>query len=178
MKIFILIIFYILMFTSVNAQQNNYAIGGGIGIGSLMGDFPSQTTLGGKIFIETNNAFNPFDKLRLHFTYAKKIEKFLPGNFRIQYYSFMYSIGFSGLLTQELNQYITIKEGIGLILLNDRSFNDINVWNYGVSLSLLGEINLNKNISLGLGLDYGLTLSNTNVSYFLLTLQSKYYIEL
>ena len=37
-----------LLFAEINAQYNN--IGAGIGIGSFMGNFPSQTVFGGKLY--------------------------------------------------------------------------------------------------------------------------------
>lgn len=176
MKIYLNIFFLLIAFKTANAQFDSLRIGGGIGFGSLLGDFPSQSTLGAKIFLETDNAFSPFDKLQFHFAYAQKIEKFLPGDYKIQYYSYMYSIGLTGLFTQKFNKFISVDEGIGLLLLNDRSFDDIDVWNYGVSLNVLGEIKLNNKVNMGLGLDYGLTFNNTNMSYFLIFIQVKHSI--
>ena len=174
LKISNLIIFFFFISIVVKSQQIDYAVGGGIGLGSLMGDFPSQTTFGGKLFLETNQSFKPFDKLQIHYTYAQKVEKFLPGNRNIDYFSYMSSIGILGIFYQKLNSQVFVEEGIGLILLNDRSFDDINTWNYGILTNLIGGIHLNKNVDLSLGIDYGLTLNNTNASYFLFMVNGKY----
>ncbi|MCB0746741.1 MAG: hypothetical protein KDC90_04690 [Ignavibacteriae bacterium] len=156
-------------------QSNNFAVGGGIGFGSLMGNFPSQTTFGGKIFLETIYTLKPFDKFQISYTFAQKVEKFLPGDNNIKYYSYMHSVGFSGIFSQLLNPQINVEEGLGLILLNDRSFDDINTLNVGLLFSISSGINLSRNIGLLANLDYGLTFTNTNASYFLLMIQGKYY---
>lgn len=156
------------------SQGVEISLGTAVGVGSIIGDFPSQSTLGAKVFVESNQSFKPFDNLQFHFTYAQKVEKFLPGNYNIDYFSYMSSIGLSGLFKQKLNDKISVEEGIGIILLNDRSFDDIDVWNYGISFNFLASINLSKKVDLGVGIDYGLTFNNTNMNYYLFLIQSKY----
>lgn len=176
LKIFSVLILLFVFNSNHFAQSNNFAVGGGIGFGSLMGNFPSQTTFGGKIFFETIYTLKPFDKFQINYTFAQKVEKFLPGDNNINYYSFMHSVGFSGIFSQLLNPQINVEEGLGLILLNDRSFDDINTLNVGLLFSVSSGLNLSRNIGLLINLDYGLTFTNTNASYFLLMVEGKYYL--
>ena len=109
-------------------QNKNPSIGGGVGLGSFNGNFPSQTIFGCKLFIELHSPLTVFNKLQLHFSFAQKIEKFLPNSYNYQHYSYFASIGLSGLFKQPLNESVYIEEGIGIIYLNDRSFDDIDSW--------------------------------------------------
>ena len=124
MKLFVIII---LIFTSsfISGQKTIPTVGGGLGIGSMFGNFPSQTTFGGKLYLETHSPLNLFDRIQYNFTFAQKIEKFLPGSFNYQHYSYYSSFGIAGMFNQILSDKYFIEEGIGIIYLNDRSFNDI-----------------------------------------------------
>ena len=166
----------ILFLTSavIFAQNSKFSFGGGIGFGSLMGSFPSQTTLGSKLFCEIPVSIKPIDKIQIQYSFAQKMEKFLPGNQRIKYFSYMHSFGVSGFFIQPLNEGINVEEGIGLTYLNDRSFNDINTWNLGLLFNFAGALRISQNSDMVLNLDYGVTFTNTNASYFLLSVLYKY----
>lgn len=163
MKIKVIIILF--FFIKLNAQNNE--IGAGIGLGSFMGNFPSQTVFGGKLFYEFQSPIIYFDKINIHFSAAQKLEKFLPGNNRIEYFSYFYSVGTSVLFLQNPNENFYVSEGLGLIYLNDRSFSDINTWNLGLLLSLNFAYQINPQSKLGFNFDYGMTFTNTNSSYSL-----------
>ena len=141
-----------------------------------MGSFPSQTTLGTKLFCEFPVILKPIDKIQIQYSFAQKLEKFLPGNQRIQYFSYMHSFGISGIFMQPLSEDINVEEGIGLIYLNDRSFNDIDTWNVGLLFNFAGSLPISQKSDLVLNLDYGLTFTHTNASYFLLAVLYKYTI--
>ncbi len=172
----IFISFFFLISTNLFAQSSNLSFGGGIGFGSLMGSFPSQTTLGTKLFCEFPISIKPIDKIQIQYSFAQKMEKFLPGNQRIKYFSYMHSFGISGIFIQPLNENINVEEGAGLVYLNDRSFNDINTWNVGLLFNFTGTLLISQNSNLALNLDYGLTFTNTNASYFLISILYKYSI--
>lgn len=161
-----------LLFAEINAQYNN--IGAGIGIGSFMGNFPSQTVFGGKLYYEFQSPFTYFDKLQFHLSAAQKLERFLPGNTRIEYFSYFYSAGTSIILVQNPNENFYVNEGLGLIYLNDRSFSDINTWNLGLLLSLNFTYQIDLHSKIGFNFDYGLTFTNTNSSYSLFLINYTY----
>ncbi len=169
--IYILVIFFT---SSTFAQFNNITIGGGIGLGNIQGNLPSQTSFAGKVFIETNASFKPFNKIEFAFTYAQKLEKILLENHTISYYPFIKSFTIAGKSNQQLNNIFFIEEGLGLLLLNDRTFSDIDTWNYGFTVNVSGGTNLSNKTKILIGLDYGLTLNNTNTSYYILMMALKY----
>jgi hypothetical protein len=160
--------------TILHGQTSNSSFGGGIGLGSFNGDFPSETVLGGKLFLELESPLTLFNKIQIHYCFAQKIEKFLPDSYSYDHYSYFTSLGVSGIFRQLLNELFTIKEGIGLIYLNDRSFGDIDTWNYGILLTVSGGIPISENVDIAINLDYGLTLTNTNVSYILFMVSGNY----
>ena len=166
--------FIFLLSTFLIGQSSRTAVGTGIGIGSFNGDFPSQTTFNTKIYVETPSGISLFDKLNFSFTFGQKIEKFLPGNYKYDYYSYFTSFGVSGVFTQDIGGNLSIDEGIGLLYLNDRSFSDIDEWNIGMILNIAGGMQISKNVNVYLNIDYGLTFTNTNSSYIAFLVLCKY----
>ena len=155
-----------LLFVSQNIiHAQNYSVGGGIGFGSFMGDFPSQTTFAGKVFIETPSPLTIFNNLQVSLSLAQKSQKFLPDYYDYEHYSYFINIGLSGIFKQFLNESIIVKENVGIIYLNDRSFDDIDYWNLGIALGFSAETELNADATIFIGVDYGLTFMNTNVHY-------------
>lgn len=171
-KIFLL--FFLFNISILFSQSKSNLVGSGFGLGTYIGNFPSQTTLGTKLLYEMNSPFSFFDKIQFHFSAAQKVEKFLPGSYNYDHYSYFLSLGTSGLFRQFLNENFYFQEGLGIIYLNDRSFDDIDIWNFGTILNLLVGTEINKNIDLSLHLDYGLTFNNTNVSYTLIMILVSY----
>lgn len=165
-KIYKLTLLLICLFTPLKfAQSSNYSIGNGIGLGSFFGDFPSQSTLNGKIYFEFSSPISLFDKLDLNFSFGQKIEKFLPDSYNYKHYSYFTSFGVSGKFVQPLDNVFSVEEGIGLIYLNDRSFSDIDEWNIGLLLNISLGMPVSEKFDLLFNADYGLTFTNTNSSY-------------
>ncbi len=113
-----------------------------------MGNFPSQTTFGGRVFLETPSPINVFNTLQLHFSLAQRIEKFLPGSISYDHYSYFSSYGLSGIFKQQLNEVLHLEEGVGLFYLNDRSFSDIDTWNFGILISIASGIPISEKVDL------------------------------
>jgi hypothetical protein len=170
-----LFIFFIFVNT-ISAQKSDFAIGGGIGAGGFIGNFPTQTTLGTKLYFEAKSPINIFNSIQFHLTAAQKIEKFLPDSYTYDHYSYFTSIGISGIFNQPLNEYLNIQEGVGLIYLNDRSFSDIDSWNFGVLLNLGIGTPISNSVDLSINIDYGITVNNTNASYYLFIVEGKFYL--
>ncbi len=174
MKLYYIYIFIILFTLPMFAQLDNIAVGGGIGLGSIQGNLPSQTSYAGKVFIETGISLKPFNKIQFAFTYAQKLDKILLENHTISYYPFIRSFTIIGKSNQPINNTVFIEEGFGFLLLNDRTFSDIDTWNYGFVLNISAGTNLSTKTKLQIGLDYGLSLNNTNASYILFLVSAKY----
>ena len=167
MKLF-LFIFFFFSSTLFFGQKTLPTVGAGLGIGSMFGNFPNQTNLGGKFFFESRSPFTLFDRIQYSITFAQKIEKFIPGSFNYDHYSYYTSFGISGMFNQKLSSNYFIEEGLGFIYLNDRSFDDIDSWNIGILLNLSAGMNISRDMEITFNIDYGITLNKTNVSYVLI----------
>ncbi|MFC2134977.1 hypothetical protein ACFLTH_10190, partial [Bacteroidota bacterium] len=95
-----------------------------------------------------------------------------------KYYPFMKGMALKIYTEQKIKGIIFAEEGIGPLILNDRTFSDINVWNYGLTFSALIGLNFRgenlKGFTLGIGVDYGTTFNNTAANYYSTNLQVKY----
>lgn len=167
MKTLLQISIIFLFFTLSNSYSQNYSIGTRIGMGSFNGNFPSQTIFGGKLYLETPSPISVFNNLQFHITLAQDMDKFLPDSYNYPHYSYFTSFGISGVFNQLLNESIYIKENIGLVYVNDRSFDDINKWNIGTLINFGAGTPINSKIDLLINLEFGLTFNNTNASYLL-----------
>ncbi len=172
-------IFALFFISSVSSAQIQYvSFGGTVGGGEISGNFSPVTSLNTNIFIDAIPWFSDgMFSFRTGFQYAQKIEKFLPENKTKRYYPFIKSYWIKGVLKHLLSETFYLEGGVGLLILNDRVFNDN--WNAGASFSTMAAIDLRKpnsdGISLGLGLDYGLTFTGTNTDYYSIYAQIQYY---
>jgi hypothetical protein len=73
-----------------------------------------------------------------------------------------------------------LEEGVGVLVLNDRTFSDTDSWEYGAVLSLVTGFDLRnydlKGFKIGAGVEYGITFTGTLPQYFSLFLQFQYTI--
>ena len=178
-KIFFTIILLVVLAASVKAQIQSPSLGGSLHIGSISGNSPSISSLGGSVFFDFFPWFENVVSFRASFTYSQMVEKFLPENRSGKYYPFLKIFSLKGFSQQYISFPIYIEEGAGLIYLNDRTFSDVNIWEVGVGFSALAGYDFRKNnlngFSLSLGMDYGVTFTHTTANYLLVFLQTQYY---
>lgn len=172
---------FIFLLAGVSYSQIQYAsFGGSIGIGEIQGNSSPVPSLGANVFVDMIPWFSDgMFSIRAGFLYAQKVEHFLPENRTGRYYPFIKSFWMKGVLRQLMSENIFLEEGAGLILLNDRTFGDVNSWEAGASFNAMGGIDFRElnsgGITVGLGLDYGITFTGTTASYYLLYAQIQYY---
>lgn len=174
MKLFFSLIFLAALFTQSPAQSVGGFLGGGIinanslNIGSVSGSF----------FLETPLLFNTKASARLSFLYSVDIDHVLPST-TTNYSPFIRGITLKAIASQPMSKTIYIEEGVGLIVLNDRVFSDVNEIDYGMVISVAAGFDLRENnpsgFKVGAGTDYGFTFTNTYAKYFSLYLQGQYY---
>ncbi|MBL1213361.1 MAG: hypothetical protein D8M61_08435 [Ignavibacteriae bacterium] len=149
-----------------------------MGIGSIKGRSTAQTSFAANLFYDFQVPFISDASFRLNYLHSRKVEYFLPENRKGKYYPFIHAISLKAFINQSLSELFYVEEGAGLVAVNDRTFSDTNVWDYGIAFNLLGGIDLrllNKGFKLGAGIEYGITFNNTTASYFSFHLQSQFY---
>ena len=161
------------------SQINSPSAGGSLHVGSIRGNSPTVSSIGGSLFFDFYPWFEDDVSFRISFTYSQMVEKFLPENPTGRYYPFIKTFSLKGFIRQNFSYPLYLEEGAGLIYLNDRTFGDVNIWEAGVGFSMLAGYDFRKKeltgISIGLGIDYGITFTHTTAGYYLVFIQSQYY---
>ena len=170
-----------LILTSVSLAQIEYlSFGAYVGFGEIRGNSAPVTSAGTNLYIDAIPWFSDGTiSIRAGFLYAQKLEKFLPENRTGRDYPFIKTYSIKGILKQLFSKTIYLEEGVGIILLNDRTFSDVNSWQTGVSFNALAGIDLrdinSAGFSLGIGLDYGITFTGTTAGYYMIYGQVQYF---
>ncbi|OGU80343.1 MAG: hypothetical protein A2W11_04345 [Ignavibacteria bacterium RBG_16_35_7] len=159
--------------------QESISIGGYFGGGVISGNTTSKGSFSSSFFLEVDPGFYKDLSLRLSFLYNTDFNSVLPNTTK-RYYPFIKGFGAKGITSQNIEPNFFIEEGLGLIVLNDRTLSGTDEWDYGVNFSIAAGFDLrdlDKNgFKLSLGTEYGLTFFNTLASYFSLHLQVHYFI--
>ncbi len=167
MKVKIVFVLLILI-TSRLLSQTEISIGGSLGGGTFKGNSSSVGGFSSSLFLEANIPL--FDEVfpRVGFIFMKDFNAILP-NTNQSYNPFIYGISFKGITTQYFDSKIFLEEGVGLLAIKDRTFNDTNVWDYGVDISLSVGYDLRnfdlKGFKIGAGVEFGFTFFNTLPKY-------------
>lgn len=175
----ILIFLFLILFSCQTMPQiNSLSLGGYFGLGSIKGNSPSQTSFNSSVFLDAAPGFMGNSSLRLSLLYARKLEALLPEGVYERYYPFVKGISLKVTTSQIFQNFFYTEEAIGPLLLNDRTFSDVNSYDLGLSFSFLVGLDFRtdaRGMAFGLGTEYGLTFTNTLASYFALYLQAQYY---
>ncbi|MGE5351139.1 MAG: hypothetical protein ACM3P0_03595 [Acidobacteriota bacterium] len=172
------VLFLFLFSTELLPQINSMSVGGNFGIGSIKGNSPSQTSFNTSVFLDASPEFMGNSSLRLSLIYGRKIEALLPQGVYDRYFPFVKGISLKAVTGQTFQNFFFTEEAIGPLLLNDRTFSDVNSIDLGLAFSFLVGLDFRtgpKGMAFGLGTEYGLTFTNTLASYFSLYLQAQYY---
>jgi hypothetical protein len=175
-KIFLLTIICV---TLLPAQIKFTSVGGGLGLGTIQGNSTSVSAACGSINTDFKLWFSNAVSFRFEYTHARQTEYFLPENRDGKYYPFMNIYNLRAGIQQPLSPLFYIEETAGLLALNDRTFGDINLWDFGGMFSLLGGVNLRNNerkgFVVGLSFEYGITINQTTANFSFIKLQTQYY---
>ena len=162
------LIIIVIFFSSTLFSQTEISVGGFLGGGSFSGNSVSIAGFTSSIFIEANLPL--FEEVfpRLSFIYTKDFNAILP-NTNQPYNPFVMGVNFKGVTTQYFDNKMFLEEGVGFLALNDRTFSDTDIWDYGIVISLSTGFDLRnfdlKGFRLGAGAEYGITFFNTLPKY-------------
>ncbi len=173
-------VLFLTIFLSCNfAQVKVESIGGYLGLGSIQGNSTPVTTFTTSVFIDTKFFFSEYIAYRFSFFYSRKFEALIASNSRAKYFPFHRAFSIKGVIAQPLGEFIFLEEGIGLIMINDRTFSDTNVWAFGTAFHLLAGLDFrnenNTGFKLGVGSEVALTFNNTTPQFFSAHIQTAYY---
>ena len=174
-KINFLIILF--LFSSNAFAQAKFGAGGYIGGGVISGNTPNQSAFTSSVFFDFKTPFSDNIVPRFSFFYAQDFNRLLPGTTN-KYYPFLKGFSLKGVASQSISQNYFAEEGIGFITLNDRTFSDIDEWNFGVVSSLLIGFDLRNNLltgwKIGAGMEFAFSFANTFAKYYSFHVQGEY----
>jgi len=168
------------IFVSIHYGQENYiSVGGSFGLGQIKGRSPSITSFSGKLFVESQTGLLNNISFRFVFIYAQKFERIIPEDRTGKYYPFIKSYQFFAVLQQNINPKFFIKEGFGVITIQDRTFSDVNQYDYGIGFFTSPSIDLRNaeltGFALQASLDFGITFTGNTPLYYLISVGTEYY---
>jgi len=158
----------VILISSICYSQTEISVGGYLGGGSFSGNSVSVAGFTSSIFVEANLPL--FEEVfpRVSFIYTKDFNAILP-NTNQPYNPFIMGFNFKGVTTQYFDNKMFLEEGIGVLALNDRTFIDTDIWDYGIVISLSAGFDLRnfdlKGFKIGAGAEYGITFFNTLPKY-------------
>lgn len=176
-----LLFFFIVMVSVnvINSQIKINGVGGYVGLGSIKGNSASVSSFTTSLFVDTKMFFTEDVTIRYSFFYARKLEALLPDASGTQYFPYHRGFSVKAVIEQLLSTYLFLEEGLGLLLLNDRTFSDTNEWGIGAAFHITIGLDFrsykNSGFKLGLGSDIGTTFNATTPNYFSVQLQTAYY---
>jgi hypothetical protein len=177
MKIKSITFLIITIFFVSKLQAQTFSVGGFVGGGSV-GGFSAETgAFSSSLFAEVNTQPLGFDT-RLSFIYVQDFNALLPGSTN-NYFPFAKALSLKAIFNQPLTHPFFLEEGFGPIAIDDRTFSNIDEWNYGTVFSIEAGMDLRKykidGVKLGLGVEYAITFGNTFAKYISFHLQGQYY---
>ena len=169
--VFIIIILTVSM--NIRGQSAGVSLGGGL----IRSNSPSVSSYSTSLFLESPILFNSFS-VRMSILYSADYNQILP-NTTNRYNPFIKVVSLKGLTTQNFSGSYYLDEGIGLLMINDRIFNNSDYIDYGFVMSIGTGFDLRNDLPngfrIGAGVDYGFTFTNTYANYFSLHLIGQYY---
>ncbi len=169
---------FLLLLSNCADAQNNFGIGIRAGGGTIGGNLPSIGSFNSSFFLEGSTGFTGSVLFRLSLDYAVNIDVLLPQN-SSRYIPFVRSISLTGIISQPVGSKLYVEEGLGVTVVNDRTFGNLNEWDTGLTFSILPGLDFRNDsgqgFKIGVGTEYNLTFTNTNVWFLSLYLQSEYY---
>ena len=175
LKTFAFLITIFFFVTKADAQL--ISVGGFVGGGTVGGFAVSTGAFTSSFFTELNTPYFGFNT-RLSFIYAQDFNVLLPGTTN-KYFPFIKALSLKAIFTQQLSNSFFLEEGFGPEIINDRTFSNVDEWNYGTAFSIATGLDFRKykmdGFKLGLGAEFSITFGNTFAKYFSLHLQGQYY---
>jgi opacity protein-like surface antigen len=179
LQVNLLTIITILIFFSITQAQSGIGVGGYLGGGVISGDSPNQSAFTSSMFFEFKTPFSDNILPRISFFYAQDFNKLLPESSNTsKYFPFLKGISLKGIASQNVSENYFVEEGAGFIAINDHTFSDVDVWNFGVVSSIIAGFDFrnsnNTGFRLGGGMEFAFSFANTFAKYLSFHVQGEY----
>ncbi len=174
-RLFLIIIFILTLSSKLFSQS--IGVGAYLGGGVASGNSTNIGSFNSSLYVDIFTPFSDYIVPRISVIYTRDFNSLLPGN-KSDYYPFLKSFSLKATTWQSLSNSMFLEEGVGPIMINDRTFSTTDVWTYGVVFSISAGFDLrveNKGFKVGLGTEYANTFNKTLAKYFSLNLQGEFF---
>jgi len=175
--IFFCIFIVILVFNN-QAQIRLKTIGTSLGVGTISGNSPQIFSSSLSLFSDVSIGYTIPVDVRFQLVFMNDFNKLIPENRQNKYYPSLKGGSVQMLFQQQMFKKIYFEEGFGALVINDRTFSDVNVWSYGAVFSFSAGISFaekgEKGFALAIISELGNTFTQTTPQYLSLALQLKY----
>lgn len=162
----------------IEAQIRLHSIGTSLGIGTISGNSPQIFSSSLSLFTDACMESPEPVCLRLQLNFLNDFNKLIPENRQGKYYPFLKGGSVQMLFQQQVFKKIYFEEGFGPLVINDRTFSDVNIWSYGAVFSFSAGISFTEKgengFSLAIISELGNTFTQTTPQYLSFSLQLKY----
>jgi hypothetical protein len=168
---------FFIIFSGRIFAQGNIGVGGYLGGGVISGNSPNQSAFTSSLFFEFKTPFSEDIIPRISFIYAQDFNRLLPGATN-KYFPFIKGISLKGVASQDISDNYFVEESAGFITINDHTFADVDVWNFGVVSSILVGLDFRNDLhtgwKLGAGAEFAFSFANTFAKYYSFHIQGEY----
>jgi len=160
------------------AQIKLKSAGASLGVGTMSGNSPQIFSSSLSLFSDVGiGEVVPVD-VRFQLVFLNDFNKLIPENRQNKYYPSLSGGSVQMLFQQQMFKKVYFEEGFGPLVINDRTFSDVNVWSYGAVFSFSAGISFaekgEKGFALAIISELGNTFTQTTPQYLSLALQLKY----
>ena len=176
------IIFFLLCFVICvienEAQIKLKSVGASLGIGTMSGNSPQIFSSSLSLFSDVGIGYAVPVDVRFQLVFMNDFNKLIPENRQNKYYPSLKGGSVQMLFQQQMFKKIYFEEGFGPLIINDRTFSDVNIWCYGAVFSFSAGISFfekgEKGFALAIISELGNTFTQTTPQFLSLALQLKY----
>lgn len=160
------------------AQFQSFAAGGSIGMGNISSEGVSALALTGSAMLEFETVFWEDIFFRLGYTYAQKINRFLPEDREGRYYPFLKMVTLKALIRQKPDKKIFIEQSAGITAISNHISNLKWGWEYGAGFALGGGLDFTnfreRGFMISLQMEYDLAVTGQLSDFFSVSFQTVY----
>jgi len=171
-------IFIVILIRYNQAQIRLKTIGTSLGVGTISGNSPQIFSSSLSLFSDVSIGYTIPVDVRFQLVFMNDFNKLIPENRQNKYYPSLKGGSVQMLFQQQMFKKIYFEEGFGALVINDRTFSDVNVWSYGAVFSFSAGISFaekgEKGFALAIISELGNTFTQTTPQYLSLALQLKY----
>lgn len=139
------------------------------GAGSMSGSAAVITTFAAEPYLEFKQTFISSADIRMQAVYIRDMNAIIPGTNSSKYFPYLQGAAVSVFQSAPITKSLHLNYSLGVLVLNDRTYEDINEWGFGAAAGAKIEHSLfeSTDVRISAGAKYGLVFTTNNPGYFI-----------